>query len=318
MERILTNDFSWSKSRHEKFHECLRAYYLHYYHSWGGWEPDAPDEARRLYVLKKLSNRYSWAGRVVHEAIRDSLIGTRFGRTIDPARMIEKAHRLMQRDYLYSLRKRYWTEPYRRHFRGLVEHEYGEPISRDDWRQNWENARAALSWFFQSRWMSVARALKPEQWLEVDSASFEDSSFVLDGVKVFAIPDFAYLDSDGAVMVVDWKTGKARAGHDDQVLGYALYVASRYQVPAQTVRTSLVYLNEGIEELVRIDGQVLMDFQDRFQRSVASMRSLLLDWAGNAPRPESAFPMTADLALCARCAFRRACGREGAMINAAA
>ncbi|HME90879.1 MAG TPA: hypothetical protein VKE49_05615, partial [Myxococcaceae bacterium] len=95
MERILTNDFSWSKSRHEKFEQCLRAYYLHYYRSWGGWEPDAPEEARRLYILKKLSNRQSWAGRVVHEAIRDSLIRIRFGRAVDPARMIEKAHRLM-------------------------------------------------------------------------------------------------------------------------------------------------------------------------------------------------------------------------------
>src|SRR5262249_5034967 len=186
------------------------------------------------------------------------------------------------------------------------------------WRQNWENAKAALSWFFQSRWTSVARALKPEQWLEVDSASFEDSRFVLDGVKVFAVPDFAYLDSDGAAMVVDWKTGKANAGHGDQVLGYAMYVARRYGVPAQRVRTSLVYLNEGIEELVRIDEQVLMDFQERFLRSVASMRGLLIDPLGNDPQPESAFPMTEDLALCSRCAFRRACGREVATLSAAA
>lgn len=318
MERILTNDFSWSKSRQEKFHQCLRAYYLHYYRSWGGWEPDAPEDARRLYVLKKLSNRYSWAGRVVHQAIRHSLIGVRFGRSIDSTRTIERAHRLMQRDYLYSLRKRYWAEPYRRQFRGLVEHEYREPIPRDEWRQNWENARSALSWFFQSRWMPLAQALKPEQWLEVDSANFEDSSFVLEGVKAFAIPDFVYRDQDGAVTVVDWKTGKAHPGHGDQVLGYAMYVASRYQVPAENVRACLVYLNEGMEEPVRVDPEALRNFQDRFQLSVARMKSLLLDPVRNHPHPESAFPMTSDLSLCARCAFRRICGREGTVLSAAA
>ncbi len=317
MERILTNDFSWSKTRHEKFRECLRAYYLHYYRSWGGWEPDAPADTRRLYVLKKLSNRYTWAGAVVHDAIRHSLLGARFGRTVDPSRVIEQAHRLMQQDYLYSLRKRYWMEPYRRQFRGLVEHEYVEPVPRDDWKQNWENARAALTWFFESRWMSITRALKPEQWLEVDSASFEDSNFTLDGVKVFAVPDFVYLDEDGAAVVVDWKTGKVRAGHDDQVLGYAMYVAHRYNVPADSVRAALVYLNEGVEELVSVDRQALESFMDHFQQSVASMQSLLRDPAGNTPHPESAFPMTEDLARCARCVFRRVCGREGAMATAA-
>ena len=47
MGRVLTNDFSWSKSRHEKFQECLRAYYLHYYGSWGGWEEGRERRAAR-------------------------------------------------------------------------------------------------------------------------------------------------------------------------------------------------------------------------------------------------------------------------------
>ena len=61
MPRVLTNDFSWSKSRHEKLSECLRAYYFHYYRSWGGWDRAAPAEARELYTLKKLGNRFTWA-----------------------------------------------------------------------------------------------------------------------------------------------------------------------------------------------------------------------------------------------------------------
>lgn len=30
------NEFSWSKSRMDKFNACKRAYYFHYYGSWGG------------------------------------------------------------------------------------------------------------------------------------------------------------------------------------------------------------------------------------------------------------------------------------------
>lgn len=306
---ILTNDFSWSRSRDGKFRECLRAYYLHYYRSWGGWELEAPEEVRRLYVLKKLSNRYNWAGSVVHDALRHSLLAVRFGRAVDPARLIDRAHRLMRQDYLYSLRKSYWSEPYRRRFRGLVEHEYDEPISREEWKRNWESAKAALVWFFESRWLPLARSLKPEQWLEVDSAVFERCNFSLEGVKVFAVPDFAYLGEDGAPVVVDWKTGGVREGQGEQVLGYALYVANRYGFAADSVKASLVFLNVGLEQTVRVDADSLAGFQARFRQSVEGMKRLVLDVAANSPRPAEEFPMTEDLALCARCVFRRPCGR---------
>jgi hypothetical protein len=82
-QNVLTNDFSWSKSRHEKFQDCRRAYFLHYYGSWGGWEDGAHPELRQLWVLKKLANRFHWAGGVVHAVIKDasSRCGPGVGRT---------------------------------------------------------------------------------------------------------------------------------------------------------------------------------------------------------------------------------------------
>jgi hypothetical protein len=307
----LTNDFSWSKSRHEKFSECLRAYYLYYYGSWGGWEAEAPKELRELYVLKKLSNRYTWAGSAVHESLRDVLLDWRAGRTVDPAAVEARARRQMQDDFQHSRKKAYWTQKYRKGFTGLVEHEYTEAVADEAWKQNWETVRAALSWFFSSRWPALAHSLKPTQWLEVD-AGFDFSSFTLEGVKMFAIPDFAYVDEAGAPVVVDWKTGKAREGSDDQVLGYALYVAQRYKLPMEKVRTSLVYLNEGLEHEVRVDLAALESFKQRFAESVARMRGMLKDVATNTPQEATAFPMTENLSACVRCAFRRPCGRTEA------
>jgi hypothetical protein len=304
----LTNDFSWSKSRHEKFTECLRSYYLYYYRSWGGWEAEAPKDVRELYVLKKLNNRYSWAGSVVHECLRDVLLDWRAGRSVELAEAEARARRLMQDDFRHSQKKAYWTQKYRKAFTGLVEHEYGEPVPDEAWKQNWETVRQALGWFFSSRWPALARSLKPAQWLEVD-AGFDFSSFTLDGVKVFAIPDFAYVDEAGAPVVVDWKTGKAREGYDEQVLGYALYLSQRYKFPVEKVRASLVYLNEGLEQHVQVDLAAMESFKARFAESVARMRGLLEDPAANTPKDGSAFPMTEDVSLCVRCAFRRPCGR---------
>ena len=110
-------------------------------------------------------------------------------------------------------------------------------------------------------------------------------------------------------MVVDWKTGKAREGYDDQVLGYALYVSQRYKFPLEKVRASLVYLNEGKEHDVHVDLEAMEAFKARFTQSVARMREVLADPAANTPKDVSVFPQSEDLAPCVRCAFRRPCGR---------
>jgi hypothetical protein len=319
MDRPLTNDFSWSKSRHEKLSECLRSYYLHYYRSWGGWEETAPDDVRRLYILKKLSNRYTWAGSVVHDTVKQALMTIRAGRPVRPEFAIARAHQLMRNDFRHSMNKEYWREKARKQFFGLVEHEYSEPVAAEEWKRNWEAAKQALTWFFASPWIERASALAPQQWLEVDENDFDKTTFQLDGVKVFAIPDFAYVDADGTPVVVDWKTGAKRGGYDAQVLGYALYLSSRYGFPLESIKASLVYLNEGVEEEVRVDPAAVDGFRAHFRQSVSKMRELLLDGAGNSARDESAFPMTDDLTACARCTFRQVCGRgEAAAVRASA
>lgn len=310
MGRILKNEFSWSKSRHERFAECRRSYYFTYYRSWGGWADDAPQDIRELYVLKKLSNRYTWSGSIVHAAIRGVMMAIRHGRSLDPARVIDRVYRVMREDFAFSRQRAFWERRWRKDFRGLVEHEYAEKISDAEWKTNWDNVRTGLSWWFASRWPKIGRQLKPEQWIEIDVMDFDRSFFQLDGVRVFAAPDLALIGKDGAGVIVDWKTGKARGGYDDQVLGYALYLQDRYKLPVEAMRAHLVYLNEGVETQVPIEPARLDAFREKFAGSVGQMRGLLLEPQGNVPLPEDAFERSKDLAACARCAFRRPCGRE--------
>jgi CRISPR/Cas system-associated exonuclease Cas4 (RecB family) len=139
----------------------------------------------------------------------------------------------------------------------------------------------------------------------------------MDGTKIFALPDFAFFDEDGSPTVVDWKTGKALPGYDHQVLGYALYLADRYDLSLERMRAVIVYLNEGTEQIVPVSPDALDGFKSHFQRSVLGMRQLLSDPTTNTPRPQEHFPMTQDLSLCARCVFRRICGRQYALAQVA-
>jgi hypothetical protein len=128
-------------------------------------------------------------------------------------------------------------------------------------------------------------------------------------VKVFAIPDFVFQDESGRITVVDWKTGKMRDGYQDQVVGYALYLAHRYRVPPESVRCLLVFVNQGEEVEVSVDEATVKRYRLFFEDSVRSMQALLLNAAQNVPVDATQFPKTEDLSECARCAFRRACGR---------
>jgi hypothetical protein len=64
-------DFSWSLSRHTLLAEYPRAYYYHYYTSHNGWLKDAPEQTRKVYVLKNITNIYLLLGSLIHERTKD-------------------------------------------------------------------------------------------------------------------------------------------------------------------------------------------------------------------------------------------------------
>ena len=288
-QNVLTNDFTWSKSRHEKFQDCRRAYYLHYYGSWGGWEDQAPTDIRRLWVLKKLANRFNWAGNVVHAVIKDALLEVRAGRRPDTERAILWARGVMREDFRHSRARAYWRERRRLEFMGLMEHEYAEPLPDTEWKRTWENVDWALRWFFQSSWLERAAALQPHQWLEVDEGA-DHSWFELDGVKMFAIPDFAFRDEAGRITVVDWKTGAHHPGYTEQVVGYALYLAHRHRTEPHEIHCRLVFLNAGKEVEVPVDGAAVQRFGLHFRESVQRMRGAAGQRRGEHPARRGAVP----------------------------
>ncbi len=133
----LQNEFSWSKSRHEKFKECRRAYFYAYYGSWGGWEAEPGSRVRELYVLKKLSSRWQWAGSVVHDALKDMLHRARAtGRFWPEEDLVRRTRERARAQWARSREKSYWREASQ--IAGLVEHEYAEAVPGEEWKRIWD------------------------------------------------------------------------------------------------------------------------------------------------------------------------------------
>jgi hypothetical protein len=304
----LQNEFSWSKSRHEKLVDCPRAYFNAYYGSWGGWEAAHGTPVRELYVLKKLSSRWQWAGSAVHGALKQMLNAARATGSFWPVeKLVDRARQKARAEWASSREKAYWREASR--IVGLVEHEYGEPVPDADWKRLFEAVvEGGLRAFHASETLEAIRATPRDRWLTVD----ELDSWDFEGTKIWVAVDFAYRDADGRVQVLDWKTGKERGVDHTQVGIYSLYAQRKWQVPADGVVGGLVYLVApgGVAERVSVaaDPAALAACQDEMRSSIASMKAALLDPARNVA-VEGAFPQSEARESCRRCAFRRPCGR---------
>ena len=68
------------------------------------------------------------------------------------------------------------------------------------------------------------------------------------------------------------------------------------------------------EKWVGLEEPALKGFKEKFTSSTSQMRGLLADPEKNVPKEEADFTPTDDLSVCARCVFRRPCGREGSAL----
>jgi hypothetical protein len=301
----LKNEFSWSKSRHERFRECRRAYYYQYYGSWGGWTAEAGSPARELYVLKKLSTRWQWAGSVVHDALRRMLRRARAtGRFDSMENLLASARARARMQWSSSRDKSYWRET--TGMCGLVEHEYGDPVAEEEWKRIYEEViEGSLRAFYDGPILPEIRETPADRWLAVD----ELDSWTFEGVKVWVALDFAFRDADGQTQILDWKTGKERGVDHTQVAVYALYAMQKWGIPLARLAAGLVYLGAGGERVeAKADPAALGACEEEMRQSIQAMRELLDDPAENAARIEQ-FPRTEEKEVCRRCTFRRPCGR---------
>ncbi len=298
--RELVNEFSWSKSRHGKFEECRRLYWFHYYGHWGGWKQNAPPDVREAYILKNLNSRQQWAGKIVHNCIAFALAITKNCSPPPLEALIDRAHSQMREDFRLSRKGEYRNRP--KKVVGLIEHEFNWLVSDSEWKANWETVERCLRRFYSMPWLTIASRLPSESWLPID----EIGSFFLDGIKVYAGPDFAFYNENKQIVLIDWKTGVPRNEDYEQVQAYALFAEATWNSPVSQVSPRLVYLGLGEEVAVPLDDHALQKFREHFRKSVAQMKALLRDPETNHAVRED-FERSSSPEYCQNCAFQRLC-----------
>jgi len=298
----LVNDFSWSRSRDSTFQECRRKYYYHYYGAWGGWEPDAPEEVRRLYVLKQLASRQQWAGRVVHDAIELALQGLRAGRAIPVEPFIRDVVQRMRAEWRASRAGRYRDNP---RLPALFEHEYAVDVAPEAWRALREHVVTCLRNFFRLPLLAEIRRTPPEHW----SIEHWSKVFDFEGTPVWVAPDFGFWTAEGRLGLVDWKTGAGGDGAAFQLGCYALYAREVLGVEPDRVDLYEVNLREPHVSRHRWDAERLEAVREQLRLSIRAMKAYLADPDANVAVITD-FERTEDLRICRWCNFRAVCRPE--------
>jgi hypothetical protein len=297
--RPLENVFSWSFSRARTYQECPRRYWFHYYGSWGGWEDDAPDEARELYLLKNITNLHCLAGDVVHRAIEYALQDLAKGEQPDPEQTVQWCKAEMQKGFGESRDERWQIRPKR--YTRLFEHHYGPPPSRDFLVKIARKVGGAVRTFFDSPAFGMIRETDPGEWLPMETLD----SFEFEGTKVYAVPDFACRHL-GEVLILDWKTGWPDPRNKDQVVLYTMFAAAKWGVDPDCVRASPVYLRNGGEFKPNpVTPEDRARVGDTMRSSINNMKERLADPATNTARKED-YEATPGRA-CLSCNFRGVC-----------
>jgi CRISPR/Cas system-associated exonuclease Cas4 (RecB family) len=297
------NEFSWSISRDRVFQTCPRQYYFNYYGYWGGWESDAPERTRQIYILKQLQNRFMWSGAKVHDCIERTLTNLRRDISIlDVDQIVEITLNQMREDYRSSRGKRYLTHP---KTCALFEHEYDVPISDDDWKKIAENTEQCLRNFYASETFAMLKEIPQQMWLEVE----DFSSFNLNNTKVWAVLDCSFRTEDGGVTIIDWKTGRSMSKDVSMQLScYAMYAMEKWGVDPEKVK--LIEYNLLVNQSVEynVSGGEIENTTAYITGSIADMQSLLTDVDENIPKEEEAFLKIDDDGIRFKCNFEKVCG----------
>lgn len=317
MAKELTNDLTWSVSRSRLFRTCQRAYYYQYYGAWGGWALDAPSQARLLYILKQMNSFPLWGGSIVHDVIRDCLKEFQATRVLpEVSALQEKARAKLNLGWKQSRNREWEKDP--KHCTNLFEHYYaqeGQQVSNEEIAALRSKVFDALESFRNCDVLAAIQNLDNSHWGTIDLLS----SFIVGELpateiapalqlKVWCALDFSYMDNDGILHIVDWKTGNEHKEELRQQLAcYALYAMQTHHIPLERLSLEGVILNDGGRiSTYEIKNDAIIAAKDQILNSANAMRAKLRDQVNNIAE-EDDFLCTTNPAFCATCPYRQVC-----------
>ena len=296
------NDFSWSFSRHNTFNTCKRKYYYSYYGSWGGWNKDADDLSKKLYMLNKMTSLPMLAGSIVHDEVERTLKILRYGRSADQGKSKDNVVKIFKQSWLQSKNEEWRDSP--KWKTNLFEHYYNKKPSDQDLLDIRDLMVDSIDGFFASDSYRFIQTMSETQWLAIEDLD----SFEIHGARLWVKLDFAIRHGE-LVYIYDWKTGKVVKENEVQLAVYAIYAQQKWDVDLKLIRLFDVYLNQQLPVKVKPTNKLISSATNFIRASIDDMKDLLEDRENNKAEIEF-FPIASEdreSYPCSYCSFQTVC-----------
>ena len=296
------NRFSWSFSRNNAFNACKRKYYYSYYGSWGGWNKDADELSKKLYLLNKMSSLPMLAGTIVHDEVERTLKAVRYGRNADIVKSKENVIKVFKQSWAQSKNKDWEDNP--KWKTNLFEHFYNQKPTDEALLDIRDLMLNSIDGFFASDSYRFIQTMSDSQWLAIEDLD----SFEVHGAKLWVKLDFAIRHGE-RVYIYDWKTGKVAKENEVQLAIYALYAQQKWDVDLNLIRLFDVYLNQQLPVKVKPTKRLIDSAKVFIETSIDAMKDLLTDVENNKTEIDL-FPMVGEdreSYPCSYCSFQTVC-----------
>jgi CRISPR/Cas system-associated exonuclease Cas4 (RecB family) len=296
------NRFSWSFSRDNAFNTCKRKYYYSYYGSWGGWNKDADELSKKLYLLNKMSSLPILAGTIVHDEVERTLKAVRYGRNADIVKSKENVIKVFKQSWAQSKNKDWKDNP--KWKTNLFEHFYDQKPTDQALLDIRDLMLNSMDGFFASDSYRFIQTMSDSQWLAIE----ELDSFEVHGAKLWVKLDFAIRHGE-RVYIYDWKTGRVAKENEVQLAIYALYAQQKWDIDLKLIRLFDVYLNQQLPVKVKPTNRLIDSAKVFIEKSIDSMKESLTDVENNKTEIDL-FPMVGEdreSYPCSYCSFQTVC-----------
>ncbi|WP_195250930.1 PD-(D/E)XK nuclease family protein [Romboutsia sp. 1001713B170207_170306_H8] len=302
-------ELTWSASRLNLLNKCEREYYYNYYGSHNGYSELASNETREIYKLKKLTNKNSLSGTIIHDKAKEfiKLVTLNPNYTISPS-FLERHINVAIYNFRNDCKKSNdynssWT-PQVKGFNMLQEYYYGEKINKFEGEEikgilNTCICNIVLSYTFEDIHSNKLNVLI--------NGDGNFTSFDFKGTKVYAILDLLYINSEGKYVIVDWKTGNEDDKHRNQMLAYAKYVSDTYGIDVRNIICRLEYLSSGSFIEYSFSNTDLNNLSSTISSDIDILKSYLDDPILNKAKDISFFKTAEDTKFCCSCKYKGKC-----------
>jgi len=279
---------------------------------WGGWERGSDELTKQAYRLNKMTNRWGLMGVAAEDTIMRVLRQHQAGNPMTA----KEAYEAVARPFLIRCWKESRDQAWKKNpkqFCCLHGHYYG--MMED------ENAAiGAIRAQVMNCTQNFIEKVLPrvgknrfEQEIQIHTPDMggDPENITSNKVKMYVIPDYAYRIGD-QMHIHDWKAGKIKESHRDQLAGYALWAEVKHKVPIEDIFLYVEYLNEGQVLPFQLTSEEFDEKKEQIGKSVGEMSEYLVgfDREKNVPLPKDEWELASDPDSCKHCKFFELCKGE--------